>query len=160
MLKVVTLLSTLRDPTQIRRRRCATRQNPKEFGCFFSFKITYAPSSQKSTIWHFWKKKKTLVAHQKEGVDRTKKVQLEPKNGPLGTRGFGTYFYAVDHPPYVILKEKNNQTLIAHQKEGVDRTKKVQLEPKNGPLGTRGFGTYFWTVDHPPYVILKEKISW
>ena len=41
----VTLLSTLRDPTQLRRRQCATRQHP-----FF-------------------------VAHQKEGIDQPKEVQ-------------------------------------------------------------------------------------
>ena len=41
----LTLLSTLRDPTQLRRRQCATRQHP-----FF-------------------------VAHQKEGIDQPKEVQ-------------------------------------------------------------------------------------
>ena len=41
----VTLLSTLRDPTQLRRHQCATRQHP-----FF-------------------------VAHQKEGIGQPKKVQ-------------------------------------------------------------------------------------
>ena len=41
----VTLLSTLRDPTQLRRHPCATRQHP-----FF-------------------------VAHQKEGIGQPKKVQ-------------------------------------------------------------------------------------
>ena len=42
----VTLLSTLRDPTQLRRRQCATRQQHPFF-----------------------------VAHQKEGIDQPKKVQ-------------------------------------------------------------------------------------
>ena len=41
----VLLLNTLRDPTQLRRRQCATRQHP-----FF-------------------------VAHQKEGIDQPKEVQ-------------------------------------------------------------------------------------
>ena len=44
---------------------------------------------------------------------------------------------------------KKNQILIAHQKEGIDRTKKVPLAAKKCPQGTRGFGTLFWVVDHP-----------
>ena len=83
VLKVVSLLSTLRDPTQVRRQRCTIRQYPKEFGCFYSFKITYAPSSQISTnlafgICHL-ALGNCLIAHQKERIDRTKKVQLAAK---------------------------------------------------------------------------------
>ena len=44
--QIVTLLSTLRDPTQLRRRQCATRQQHPFF-----------------------------VAHQKEGIGQPKKVQ-------------------------------------------------------------------------------------
>jgi hypothetical protein len=54
-----------------------------------------------------------------------KKFSYQPKNDLRGTRGFGTYFWVVDRPPYVNLKRKNNQFLfIAHQKEGVGGTKK------------------------------------
>ena len=38
-----------------------------------------------------------------------------------GTREFGTYFLVVDHP---YIYKKKTQILIAHQKEGVDGTKK------------------------------------
>ena len=31
-------------------------------------------------------------ANQKEGIDRAKKYRKKKKKGPLGTRGFGTYF--------------------------------------------------------------------
>ena len=41
-------------------------------------------------------------------------------------------FFAVDHP-HMWFKKKN---LIAHQKEGVDGTKKVQLADKKVQLGT------------------------
>ena len=50
----VTVLSTLRDPTQLRQRQCATRQQHPFF-----------------------------VAHQKEGIGQPKKVQhhIKTKNG-------------------------------------------------------------------------------
>ena len=54
----VTLLSTLRDPTQLRRRQCAC-------ACYEMFE---------------WKKTpQILIAHQKERRDRTKKVPLAAK---------------------------------------------------------------------------------
>ena len=44
---------------------------------------------------------------------------------------------------------KKTQILIAHQKEGIDWTKKVPLAAKKIRLETRGFCTYFWEVDYP-----------
>ena len=76
---------------QVRQQRCATRQHPKEFGCFFSFKIKYASSSQKSTHLAFGH-----LAICCSGIDRT-------KVGPLGTRGFGTYFLLLT-TPYVMFE--------------------------------------------------------
>ena len=82
MLKVVTLLSTLRDPTQVKQRRCATRQQPKEFVFYLS--KSHMPLAAKIVpIWNLalgkWSKTQIVIAHQKEGKDRTKKVSLVAK---------------------------------------------------------------------------------
>ena len=53
----VMLLSTLRDPTQLRRHQCAC-------ACYAIFE---------------WKKTQILVAHHKERIDRTKKGRLAAK---------------------------------------------------------------------------------
>ena len=45
--------------------------------------------------------------------------------------------------------EKKTQIIIAHQKEGIDRTKKVPLAAKKSSLETRGFCPHFWEVYHP-----------
>ena len=77
MLKVVTLLSTLRDPTQVKRRQCATRKHPKEFVSFFHSKSHMPLAAQKIPIWNLalgtWQ---LPYAHQK---DQTKKVTLAAK---------------------------------------------------------------------------------
>ena len=52
-----------------------------------------------------------------------KKVRLE-------TKGFCNYFWEVDHPLWDVCMEKKTQILIAHQKQRIDRTKKVPLEAK------------------------------
>ena len=72
------------------------------------------------------KKTQILIAHQKQGIDWTKKVQLAAKKSsardkrilPLGTwhLALGTWHLA--------------QILIAHQKERMDRTKKGRLAAK------------------------------
>jgi hypothetical protein len=46
--------------------------------------------------------------------------------------------------PYVMFESKKTHILIAHQKEDLDGTKKVQLR-------FRGFFPCFWEVDHPLY---------
>ena len=51
----------------------------------------------------------------------------------------------------IIALEK--KTLITHQKERIDWTKKVPLAEKKVRLGTRGFRAYFWEVDHPLWVV-------
>ena len=76
-------------------------------------------------------------------------MPLAAKKSTPSNKGFGTYFCDVDHPPYVILKEET-QILTAHQKEGLDGTKKVQL-------GTRGFCTHFCAVDHPLICDFERK---
>jgi hypothetical protein len=82
VLKVVTLLSTLRDPTQVRQRRCATRQHPTEF---FSFCLetrgfhAYFMLLTTPYVMFEWKKTQILIAHQKERIDRTKQVRLAAK---------------------------------------------------------------------------------
>ena len=53
----VTLLSTLRDPTQLGRRQCA---------------CTYYAMFE-------WQKTQILIAHQKQTIDRTKKGRLAAK---------------------------------------------------------------------------------
>jgi hypothetical protein len=59
------------------------------------------------------KKPQILIAHQKDRIDWTKKVSLAAKKVLLGTRGFCTYFCAVDHPLYDVLMKKT-QIVIAH----------------------------------------------
>ena len=56
--------------------------------------------------------------------------------------------FAVDHPLCDVGKQKT-QILIAHQKEGIDQTKKSFLAAKKVRLVFRGFHTCFWEVDHP-----------
>ena len=50
------------------------------------------------------------------------------------------------------LNGEETQILIAHQKDGIDWTKKVWL-------GFRGFRTCFWEVDHPLWDVFKAKNS-
>ena len=81
MLKVVTLLSTLKDPTQIRRQPCTNRQHPKEFVCFFlsNSHMTLATKKVHGTI------------AQKEEIDWTKKSTASSQKKWLkGVRGFCT----------------------------------------------------------------------
>ena len=75
------------------------------------------------------KKTQILIAHQKERIDRTKKVRLADKKVRLETRGFCTYFLLLT-TPYVMFEWKKTQILIAHQKQTIDRTKKVRLADK------------------------------
>ena len=79
----VTLLSTLRDPTQLRRSQCVTRHQHPIFD-----------------------------AHQKEGIDRTKKsTDIRQKKVPLGFRGFRTFFCC--WPPLMwCFKAKNLKFLL------------------------------------------------
>ena len=61
-------------------------------------------------------KTQILIAHQKQGIDRTKKVQLAAKKVRLETRGFCHLALGAWR--------------LAHQKERMDRTKKVRLAAK------------------------------
>ena len=82
MLKVVTLLSTLRDPTQLRRRQWATRQQNTFFLC-------------------------TLLS----SLDHLKKSFLVGEKVSTWFREFRTCFWKVDHP-YVVFENKKTQILI------------------------------------------------
>ena len=81
-----TLLNTLRDPTQLRRRQWATRQqHPKgleDFAHIFG-KLTTPYGMFES------KKSQILIAHQKEDIGRTQKSSLV---GQKKFRGFCTFF--------------------------------------------------------------------
>ena len=41
-------------------------------------------------------------------------MPLEAKKVQLGSRGFDSYFCAVDHPPYVIFQRKNILIIVLH----------------------------------------------
>ena len=93
-----------------------------------------------------------------------KKYGYPAKKVRLGFRGFRTNFWEVDHPLCDVWKQKT-QILIAHQKEGIDQTKKSFLVGKKSfldparkvQLGFRGFHTWFWEVDHPLCDVWKQK---
>jgi hypothetical protein len=55
------------------------------------------------------------------------------------------------------IKNQKTQILIAHLKEGIDRTQKRFLAGKKSFLGFRGYRTFFLPL-HTPYVML-EKIK-
>ena len=75
------------------------------------------------------KKTQILIAHQKQTIDRTKKVPLAAKKNSARDKRILHTFFAVDHPNGTF-RWKKTQILIAHQKERIDRTKKVRLEAK------------------------------
>ena len=69
------------------------------------------------------KKSQIAITHQKEGIDRPKKLYYQPKKVWLGFTGFRTGFLLLT-TPYVMFESKKTQILIAHQKEEIDRTQK------------------------------------
>ena len=90
----------------------------------FSFKIIYALAAKKIPTFHLTSGI-CLIAHQKEGIDRTKKSSASSqKQYPYGLEEFAHIFGKLTTPTYVMFEWKKNQSLIAHQKEGVDGTKK------------------------------------
>ena len=65
-------------------------------------------------------KTQILLAHQKEGIDRTKKSSaIRTKKVPYGLEDFAPIFGKLTTPSVMFLKQKT-QILIAHQKEGID----------------------------------------
>ena len=56
--------------------------------------------------------------------------RFRPKISASGIPLFCTHFWEVDHPLWDVWMEKKTQILIAHQKQRIDRTKKVRLEAK------------------------------
>ena len=78
MLKVVTLLSTLRDPTQLRRRQCATRQ-------------MYANSMQKickkyaKSFQNLCKKDTVIALHNHIYMDYAGHGEIQCRSLALGT---------------------------------------------------------------------------
>ena len=83
------MLSTLRDPTQLRRRQCATRQMYAKImqkgyshALHNHIYMDYARHGEiqgRSLALGTWQKTQILIAHQKEGIDWTKKVPLAAK---------------------------------------------------------------------------------
>ena len=75
-------------------------------------------------------KTQILIAHQKEGIDRTQKnPAIRQKKFPYGLEHFVRVFGKLTTASVMFLKQKT-QVLIAHQKERIDRTKKVRLAAK------------------------------
>ena len=82
-----------------------------------------------------WKKKtQILIAHQKERIDQTKKVPLAAKKSSARDKRILHTFFAFDHPNGMFKWKKKTQILIAHKKQTIDRTKKVQLEAKKSSV--------------------------
>jgi hypothetical protein len=114
----VTLLSTLRDPTQLRWRQCTCGQK----------KSTH--SSQKSTagglenflhifgklttpcVMFEWEKNKILIAHQKERIHRTKKVPLADKKSSARDYRTSCIFLGSWPPPMGCLNGKKLKFLF------------------------------------------------
>ena len=136
MLKVVTLLSTLRDPMQLRQLQCANRQQRPFFRCTLlsSRKFDFrAPNQDFIQIFCCWPKaegwfcilhwKKTpqiLIADQKEKIDRTQKSPaIQQKKFGKGLEDFVRDFCCWP-PPMWCLKAKKTQIPI----EFLDRTPK------------------------------------
>ena len=72
-------------------------------------------------------KTQILIAHQKEGIDQTRKsTASRQKKFPYGLEHFIRVFGKLTTPSVMFLKQKT-QILIAHQKEGIDRTQKSSL---------------------------------
>ena len=72
-------------------------------------------------------KTQILIAHQKEGIDRTKKSSaIRTKKVPYGLEDFAPIFGKLTTPSVMFLKQKT-QILIAHQKEDIGRTQKSSL---------------------------------
>ena len=94
-----------------------------------------------------WQKTQTLNAHQKQTIDRTKKVRLAKKYS-WGLKEFVQIFRKLT-TPCGMLEWRKTQMLMSHQKERIDGTKKVPQADKKVQLETRGFCAYFWEVDHP-----------
>ena len=136
------LTSTLRDPTQLRQRQCATTTN---IPFFYGSSEERSRFGQKSTARDYrilpiflccvmfeWKKLKFLLLIRRKDQICTKKVQL-------GTRGFCTYIFELLTTPYVMFEWKKLKFLFLIRRKEQIQTKKVQLR-------TRGFCPYFCAV--------------
>ena len=101
----VTLLSTLRDPTQLRRHPCAFRKQP----------LLFVPMKAKNSNSYC----------SSEGRNRLnpKKYSYPAKKVSYGLEHFVRVFGKLTTPSGMFLKQKT-QILIAHQKEEIDRTQK------------------------------------
>ena len=66
-------------------------------------------------------------------------------------------FFAVDHPQCDVWKQKT-QILIAHQKEGIDRTKKSSASSqKQYPYGLEEFAHIFGKLTTPNVMFESKK---
>ena len=72
-------------------------------------------------------KTQILIAHQKEGIDRTQKsTASRQKKFPYGLEHFVHVFGKLTTPSVMFLMQKT-QIVIAHQNEDIDRTQKSFL---------------------------------
>ena len=74
-------------------------------------------------------KTQILIAHQKQTIDRTKKVPLAAKKVQLETKGFCTHFLLLT-TPYGMFEWQKLKFSLLIRKERIDRTKKVRLAAK------------------------------
>ena len=98
-------------------------------------------------------KTQILIAHQKQGIDWTKKVQIAAKKSSARDKRILHTFFAVDHPNGTF-RWKKTQIFIAYQEQSIDRTKKGWLGAKKVRLETRGFGATFLLLT-TPYVMFE-----
>ena len=128
----VTSLSTLRDPTQLRRRQCAKRkQHP-----FFCSHVM------------FESKELLLLIRRKELIE-PKKGHLPGKKSLSRVQKISHLFFGKLTIPYVMFERKKLKFLLLIRRKEQIEPKKVSQPAKKVGLGFRGFHTYFWDVDHP-----------
>ena len=95
------------------------------------------------------KKTQILIAHQKEGIDRTQKsTAIRQKKFGQGLEHFVRVFGKLTTPSVMFLKQKLKFLLLIRRKIQIE-PKKVQLSGKKSFLWFRGFRMCFWEVDHP-----------
>jgi hypothetical protein len=131
VLKVVTLLSTLRDPTQLRQRQCATRQQHPFFVVLFD--ITQSMQKECKKYAKYIQKVSKMYENimQKHCNNYAKSIQKIMQKGY--SHALHTHIY-MDYARHGEIQgcslALGTQILIAHQKQGIDRTKKVTLAAK------------------------------
>ena len=170
------MLSTLRDPTQLRQRQCATtplfcctsegrnRSNPKKYSYsakkvrlgFRAFRTCFWEVDH--PLWDVFKAKNSNSYCSSEGRNRSnpKKYSYSAKKVRLGFRAFRTCFWEVDHPLCDVFKAKNSNSYCSSEGRYRANPKKYGYLAKTVPLGFRGFRPYFLLLT-TPYVMFESK---